>query len=419
MKLTQSQLKQIVKEEISKTLNEVNLPFWFVKVGHDTVRVPKEQAGGLKLETPVQALEWAILNRLNHPEINRKMKKRIVDFVAAFYTVGDLETGKQHEKIEVSDSFLETNKDLLDKYGSTLEERNNTKITESQLRKIIKEELKAVRADQPYLTEGDFVTSSAEPDPASAAPGPRGQAAFKELRNAMLADSGKDISFARLNRDIGFAMGRGTTYEELYAKPEEEQRAIIQTALDGPKKAVREVDAKITESQLRKIIKEELSAFDQSYTDARQVRNELVNYFAALPGGQALVKSDAKLLDTLSAQVAAREMTLDKAKAKLSKSKGIEFEAPMEEAAGEEASPLRTVFQDGQISRAIADTKASRIARTIKEPTPDRIRAQLELMLSPEEIASYKGTEAFGERELKIRGAIKRYENTFTRSPRR
>ena len=164
MKLTQSQLKQIVKEEISKTLNEVNLPFWFVKVGHDTVRVPKEQAGGLKLETPVQALEWAILNRLNHPEINRKMKKRIVDFVAAFYTVGDLETGKQHEKIEVSDSFLETNKDLLDKYGSTLEERNNTKITESQLRKIIKEELKAVRADQLYITEM-FDTGAVGGDP--------------------------------------------------------------------------------------------------------------------------------------------------------------------------------------------------------------------------------------------------------------
>ena len=101
--------------------------------------------------------------------------------------------------------------------------------------------------------------------------------------------------------------------------------------------AQKDNNMKITESQLRKIIKEELSAFDQSYTDARQVRNELVNYFAALPGGQALVKSDAKLLDTLSAQVAAREMTLDKAKAKLSKSKGIEFEAPMEEAAHERA----------------------------------------------------------------------------------
>ena len=39
------------------------------------------------------------------------------------------------------------------------------KLTESQLRKIIREELKAVRADQLHLTEGDFVTSSAEPDP--------------------------------------------------------------------------------------------------------------------------------------------------------------------------------------------------------------------------------------------------------------
>ena len=47
------------------------------------------------------------------------------------------------------------------------------KLTESQLRKIIREELKAVRADQLHLTEGDFVTSSAEPDPASAAPGAR------------------------------------------------------------------------------------------------------------------------------------------------------------------------------------------------------------------------------------------------------
>ena len=140
MKLTESQLKQIVKEEISKTLNEVNLPFWFVKVGQDNMRVPKEQA-----ENAVQALELAILDRLNHPEISDKMKKRIVDFVDDSYTVVDLSTGDKHENIEVSDSFLETNEDLLDKYSPMLEGRNNMKLTESQLRKIIREELEAVR----------------------------------------------------------------------------------------------------------------------------------------------------------------------------------------------------------------------------------------------------------------------------------
>jgi hypothetical protein len=169
MKLTESQLKQIVKEEISKTLNEVNLPSWFVKVGHDNMRVPKEQA-----ENAVKALELAILDRLNQPEteISDKMKRRIVKFVDDSYTVVDLSTGDKHD-IEVSDSFLKTNEDLLDKYSPMFEGRNNMKLTESQLRKIIREELKAVRADQLHLTEGDFVTSSAEPDPASAAPAVR------------------------------------------------------------------------------------------------------------------------------------------------------------------------------------------------------------------------------------------------------
>ena len=369
------------------------------------------------------------------------------------------------------------------------------KITQSQLRKIIREELE----------------------------GAQGQAEFKKLRNAMLAASGKDISPARLNRDIGFAMGRGTTYQELYAMPEKKQRAIIQKALDGPKKAafkklrndmadasaragkripgpsftrnmnalleeegityeqlyampeekqraiiqkaielgplddpsaerrkqsprqdpfaLREVDApmeeaneniitihgameyidhvqgapqkfteeikasllrrlkgadnlqnllarinekgvdytknpayqtiaaaaaaqkdnnmKITESQLRKIIKEELSALGQSYTDPSQVKNALKDYFSALPGGQALDKSDTKLLDslldTLSAQVAAGEITLNQAKAKLSKSKGIEFEAPMEEAeepfTGFQLPDWHTVMKSFDITR--------------------------------------------------------------------
>ena len=140
MKLTESQLKQIVKEEISKTLNEVNSASWFVKVGHDKMSVPKRKA-----ENAVQALELAILDRLNHPEISDKMKKRIVDFVDDFYTVLDLSTGVEHENIQVSDSFLKTNKDLLDKYSPILKGRNNMKLTESQLRKIIREELEAVR----------------------------------------------------------------------------------------------------------------------------------------------------------------------------------------------------------------------------------------------------------------------------------
>ena len=141
MKLTESQLKQIVKEEISKTLNEVNSASWFVKVGHDKMSVPKKQA-----ENAVQALELAILNRLNHPEISDKMKKTIVDYyMERSYTVVDLSTGDKHKNIQVSDSFLKTNKDLLDKYSPILEGRNNMKLTESQLRKIIREELEAVR----------------------------------------------------------------------------------------------------------------------------------------------------------------------------------------------------------------------------------------------------------------------------------
>ena len=199
---------------------------------------------------------------------------------------------------------------------------------------------------------------------------------------------------------------------------------------------------KITESQLRKIIREELKAVREvDDSDERATMRKM--------------RDDRRALDSaLSAEVEAKYNSLTPLEiipminnlkngpkrgtyydelnlvrdGKKSAADAAKELLPLIQVTMEEEKtdpiPLRTIFTDAEVEAAIADRegRSRRAKRQIPDPTPQIIRTRLNTMLGQktgEGIASYQGTSASPKRKLMIRTAIRAYENDYTRRKRR
>jgi len=196
---------------------------------------------------------------------------------------------------------------------------------------------------------------------------------------------------------------------------------------------------KITESQLRKIIREELEAVREvddlsraraaARDESRELRGMLVKtpnnpdgyemsfLRSMLPVGDK--QPPAVALANLGLRVSRGQMTLDDAKAKFMEM----YPQPINEEKTDPI-PLRTIFTDAEVKAAIADRegRSRRAKKQIPDPSPQRIRTRLNAMLGQkagEGIASYQGTSGSPKRKLMIRTAIRAYENEYTRRKRR
>jgi hypothetical protein len=114
MKITKTQLKQIIKEEIKSVLEEDEQSFWMFKViGNRNIKVPKAEA-----PTPEAAVGWMILHYLNNPSASDGEKKMIAKIAEDFFDVWDMSTSppEKHKMIRATDEFINQNMALLDKY---------------------------------------------------------------------------------------------------------------------------------------------------------------------------------------------------------------------------------------------------------------------------------------------------------------
>ena len=197
---------------------------------------------------------------------------------------------------------------------------------------------------------------------------------------------------------------------------------------------------KITESQLRKIIREELKAVREvDDSDERATMRKMRDDRRALDSAlSAEVEAKYKSLTPLEIRPMINnlkngpkrgtyydELNLvrdgKKSAADAAKELLPLIQVTMEEEKTDPI-PLRTIFTDGEVEAAIDAGRSSRAKRQIPDPTPQIIRTRLNTMLGQktgEGIASYQGTSASPKRKLMIRTAIRAYENDYTRRKRR
>ncbi len=117
MKITKSQLRKVIKEEIQNLLKENDDSFWTVELSPGrSIRVPGNEAS-----TAEEAVEWMTLYSLNHPEYEAAYKKQIADGIdigrKVYHFPSFSEPPKQYNA-RVTDKFLKDHDDLLGKYLS-------------------------------------------------------------------------------------------------------------------------------------------------------------------------------------------------------------------------------------------------------------------------------------------------------------
>ncbi len=174
---------------------------------------------------------------------------------------------------------------------------------------------------------------------------------------------------------------------------------------------------KLTESQLRKIIREELEAVREAKTPTAAELAEKDDYY--YPPGGKITDLAINLANARGLKIADRATQLKYFK------KARELAGAPAGPVDEEKTdpiPLRTIFLDGEVNAAIDAGRSSRTTRGIPDPTPQIIRTRLNAMLGQkagEGIASYQGEDGSPKRKLMIRTAIRAYENEYTRRKRR
>ena len=263
------------------------------------------------------------------------------------------------------------------------------KLTESQLRKIIREELKAVRADQLYITEMIGDTGSAGDE--------AGGSSLEDKKKQCANSGGKWVE-----EEGGYG------HCQDIKKLEETDRLESAKFLEAHK---------LLKNALKKL------GWDSNRWSGRT--NPLAWNEPTRKGFMSVKDPDHFLRvgneivkGTMTPEEAAKELIdiVVQRKAQRTAAGG-----PMDEEKTDPV-PLRMIFLDDEVNAAIAAGKSSRAARGIPDPTPERIRTRLNSMLGQkagEGIASYQGTSGSPKRKLMIRTAIRAYENEYTKRKRR
>ena len=250
------------------------------------------------------------------------------------------------------------------------------KITESQLRKIIREELEAVReADAPKLF-------------------------FVGLYRKGFEDEGGE-----------FFRKKFETAEQAKAYAEENYEGeydYLKIYDDVPGRGVEPVLT--SDAPLREV---KIADFVDRY---KEIANKAGFYYP--PGG--VVNNLARRAADARDKKIPTEDQMAAFRNQAAKELGMPA-GPMDEEKTDPI-PLRTIFLDDEVNAAIDAGRSRRAARGIPDPTPQIIRTRLNAILGQkagEGIASYQGDSASPKRKLMIRTAIKAYENKYTRRKRR